>query len=929
MPPRNRLILTALPCANCTPLPNWLRICKASAANCSPSCATSQKTFWQGRFRILPIWVCGVCGAFSDLTDAFLTRLLALACARAGVDAAAPPLALVATGGYGRRELCPYSDIDLTFVPLRDADPRIDRVVRDMFTQIMDICIGKCGLKVGYAYRLLEDCAGLDHQTATGLLDARLIAGSERLFIQFEDAFWDGFNSADFVFTKLAERRRVLARWGSVAPRGGTAVERRGRERLRDAQTAVWLVQAHERLAAARVRGPRSLESLHRAEYLTLDEATRLGDAKEMLFRTRNILHAIGGAARDTLVRTRQEDIAERLGYDRLPAEMQDDAPPVERFMADLYPKMALVRRVAESVMQRVENSRMMLGIGLDCRRSKIVPANGALETDDPLWLLWACELAQKYGLAFGERLVQACEGLLAMKPVLSDPCLAAQIFTRILGKKGQASPILQTMADLGILGWYVPEFGRVMELIPYDPAHEFTVGQHTLNIVRYLDQLADESAAEPPPGQDSEQWAEMRRVMQELGHPEQLMLAALLHDCGKALPGGTHADIGGELAERVCRRLEWDAPATSNVVFLIRRHLLMAETSRLRDLTLDETIQGFAGVVNDSDRLDMLYLLTYADTRAVGEAIWTPVNGRYLQELWQRAAVALQGEPATSGPEERLARARRRMVKDLKLDNLPEDEVTEHVQAMPPPYLLNQELERIALHIALVRRVRQGELVIDFFNAPNATYTELTVCAYDDPRPGLLAKITGVLYAAELSGLSAQVFTRVTERDRIALDTLWVDFRGRQLSGGKQQEVAKWLRAVLLGEETTANLLQRRQSLRQGLLAPKSVTLIEQTGRAGGANGTGGADDGGKTRVLVVHNDLSSVATVIEIAEPDVQGALFWTSQALARLGWNIQSARVSIFHGAARASFYVTGARQHSEDEIRQKLTEALRGE
>ena len=691
---------------------------------------------------------------------------------------------------------------------------------------------------------------------------------------------------------------------------------------LRDVQTAVWLAQAHERLAAARVRGGRSLEALHRAEYLTHDEAARLGDAKERLLQTRNILHALAGAARDTLVRTRQEDIAERLGYDREPAENPSDAPPVERFMADLYPKMAFTRRITESVMQRVENSRMMLGIGLDCRRRKIVPANGALETDDPLWLLWACELAQKYGLVFGERLVQACEALLAMKPELPDRCLAAQIFTRILSKKGQSYPVLQTMAELGILGWYVPEFGRVMDLIPYDPAHEFTVGQHTLNIVRYLDQLADENATDAPAGQDGEQWTEMRRVMQELGHPEQLFLAALLHDCGKALPGGTHADVGAELAERVCWRLEWDAPATSNVVFLIRQHLLMAETSRLRDLTLDETIRAFVGIVNDPDRLDMLYLLTYADTRAVGEAIWTPVNGRYLQDLWQRSAVALQGDAAPSGNEERLARARRRMVKDLRLENLPEAEVTEHVQAMPPPYLLNQELERIALHIALVRRVRQGELVIDFYDAPRATYTELTVCACDDPRPGLLAKITGVLYAAELSGLSAQVFTRVTERDRIALDTLWIDFRGRPLSAGKQQEVAKWLRAVLQGEETIENLLKRRKTLRQGLLAPRSVISIEQADRADGA------EEGGKTRVLVVRNDLSSTATVIEIEEPDAQGALFWTSQALARLGWNIQSARVSIFHGAARASFYVTGARHHSEDEIRQSLTDALRG-
>ena len=295
------------------------------------------------------------------------------------------------------------------------------------------------------------------------------------------------------------------------------------------------------------------------------------------------------------------------------------------------------------------------------------------------------------------------------------------------------------------------------------------------------------------------------------------------------------------------------------------------------------------------------------------------------MQELWQRAAAALHGETAAvRRNEERLARARRRMVKDLKLENLPEEEVTEHVQAMPPHYLLNQELERIALHIGLVRRVRQGELVIDFFDAPNATYTELTVCAYDDPRPGLLAKITGVLYAAELSGLSAQVFTRITEQDRIALDTLWVDFRGRQLSAGKQQEVAKWLRAVLQGEETVSESAETAADHAAG-------ASCAQERFAGSSRQEEQAiwKEEGK-RVFSLPAMIFPVSTASSRSrKPDVQGALFWTSQALARLGWNIQSARVSIFHGAARASFYVTGARHYSDEEICQKLTEALHSE
>ena len=862
-----------------------------------------------------------LCHVLSDLVDAFLSRLLTLSCLRVGVEVCAPSLALIATGGYGRRELCPFSDIDLTFVPLRESDPRTDRLIRDMFTQIMDVCIGKCGLKVGYGYRLLEDCVSLDHQTASGLLDARLIAGNERLFIQLEDAFWTGFNSTEFIFDKLAERRQALAKWGHL-PRVVEPQLKEGAGGLRDIHTAMWLVQARENLAAARMRGARGLEVLQRTEYLSAEEAQKLGEAREKLLQARNLLHGLSGAARDLLVRTRQEEIAEHLGYDS--EEQNRHSPPVERFMADLYPHLAFARRMAEHTMQRVENSRLMLGVGLDCRRKRIVPANGALETEDPTWLLWACELAQKYDLAFHYRLEQACADLLNIHPEVPQPLVAAQVFTRILSKTGKIAPIAQRMAELGILGWFVPEFARIMDLIPYDPSHEYTVGQHTLCILRYLDQLADERENDVLARQAGEEWPDMRRVLRELGHPEQLMLAVLLHDCGKSLPGGTHMDVGAELAEQVCQRLGWSANATANVVFLVRHHLLMAETSRWRDLNLNETIATFARIVDDTDRLDMLYLLTYADTRAVGENVWSQVNGRFLHELWRRTSEALSEQAGADVDAERLARTRKRMVRELKLDNLPEEEVTEHVQAMPPHYLLNQNLDRIAQHIGMVRRVRQGESVVDFYDARDATYSELTVCALDDPQPGLLAKIAAVLYAGELTVHSAQVFTRFGERDRIALDTLWVDFRGRQLSDGKQSEIAAWLGAVLRGELTIKDVLKKRRTANR---VPTALSPTLPTSGMGSALPVSAPFREDRTAsVLTVRNDLSSSLTLIEIEDPDVPGGLFWTSQALAELGWDIQSARVSVWHGMARASFYVAGARAFSEFETRERLTKAL---
>ncbi len=835
--------------------------------------------------------------ALSDLMDALLTRLFVLSCGRAGVNPATYPIAIVATGGYGRRELSPCSDIDITFIPQRDGEAPTDRLIREMFSQVMDICIARCGLEVGYAYRLFEDCGSLDHQTACGLLDARLLTGSTRLFIQFEDAFWMGFNPTDFIFSKIAEREKILARWGT-AVRVVEPQLKEGPGGLRDLQTAVWLAQARGQWAPARVRGQRAFDVLGEEGRVPASDLKRLEHAKDLLFRVRAILHALTGVERDELVITRQEHVATRLGYRAVEVE-GDTIPPVEQFMAELFPAMAVVRRVADQVMRRVGNSRLMLGIGLDCKRRQIYPANDALESDDPVWLLWASELAQKYDLTLSEAVERTMIALVESQPVIAQPQQSAEIFTHILANRGKVYPALQRLADTGILSWYLPEFEAIFNLIPYDPSHDHSVGQHSLLVIKNLENLLTV--------QEPEELNEMRRLYEELPNPEQLILAALLHDSGKAIHSRPHAEVSEEIVTDVCRRLGWSEGATANVRFLCRQHLLMAETSRLRDISLDETIRDFTAVVDDIDRLNMLYLLTYADTRAVGSGVWTQVIGRFLRDLWRRSAAVLSDEEPVGYDEAMLVRARRRLLKDLSLENLPEEEVAAHIQAMPPTYLLNQSLRDIALHIGFIRKLREGQPVVDFLDERETSFTEMTVCTFDDPRPGLLAKIAGVLYAADVNIHSAQVMTRVNVEEHIALDTLWIDFHGRQLAPGKRREVVANLQSVLTGQKTVPEILAQRSARSYRNRGPSYVPQIPLS-------------------VRFIRNDLSENYSVIEVVGPDIPGTFYKAAEALSRLGWDIGSARVSSWHGEARCSFYVVGNRHLSETEAAEKLQEAL---
>ncbi len=830
----------------------------------------------------------GLAQRYSDAVDEIIASMFSLACARAGIapSGPVPPLAIVATGGYGRRELCPHSDIDITFIPAHEGDQVTDGIVKAMFSALMRVVMDAAGMEVGYAYRLIGDCRSLDHQTLCGLLDARLIVGNARVFLQLEHELWPNINPAEFVFAKLDERRSQRAAAGGT-PRTVEPNIKTGPGGLRDLQAAVWLLQARDGLTAASVRGERCWDALIRGGGIAPDDVPSLRAAREFLFRTRNALHAVVGQERDDLVVTRQEDVAAALGY----RDVEGLPPAVERFMRDTYGHLAAADRLWTEIAQRVENSRLFMGLGLDCLHRQLTPANPLLETEDPVWTIHAGELSQRLDLEFSPDLRRAIVALIARGPVTADPSRLAETFTAILASRKPIYPTLQLLADLCVLGWMLPDVGNTLNLIPYDASHDYTVGQHTLYVIRNLDQLRSPNVAED--------LREFQLMMAELAAPEQLYLAALLHDAGKADPDKPHWESGAAVARRVCDRLGWKQAAADNVVFLVEHHLLMAETSRLRDLGLDETIREFTSVVDDFERLRMLYLLTYADTKAVGQGLWTQVKARYLNELYRKAERALATGIEEGGDDAAVSRTRRRLAKELEVEDLPYEEVSEHLEGLPAQYVLNTSMEEIALHVGFVRQARLGTPSVSFHDDRFATFTEVTVCSLDDPAPGLLSKIAGVLYAADLNVHAAQVFTRVHGDERIAIDTLCVDFRGRQLTPGKRREIASNLTAVLTGNASVESVLERRR---------RSIDGDRPLDR------------------LSVRNDVSPRFTVIEVASPEPQSTLFRVSRAISALGWDIHSARLAMFRGRSMATFYVGGAGGTSERAAREALLALL---
>ena len=799
------------------------------------------------------------------LVDAVLRRLFDLAVERAGEPEAEPPaLAIVATGGYGRRELAPFSDVDVTFVPAREDDPYLNVLIKDMFGMVMDVFLYGANLKVGYAYRLLGDLARLDHQTQTTLLDARFLCGDRALFREFRSQFRAHLLTADFLFQKWAERQSVLAKHGGDQAYRVEPNVKESAGGLRDVQNAEWMGEVLCHVSLGRL-----WPALVSQGFVTEDDAAQMVAARDFLHCARCALHVSSGEARDTLTAEKQEAVAALLRYPDTP-----DVPAVEAFMRDYFTHAGTARRVSRKVITRCLDSDLPLGPGLVSACRVLTVADPEAAGGDPALPLHAAELAQAYGLSVGDTLEEGIAVFLRDHPAPPDPALAGRVFSRLLSAGRGVADALDRLQDLGALAWLLPEFGPLMSLIPYDAAHDYTVGAHSLRVVRTLEGLKSDG-----------RHPEYRRILGEVARPETLYLAGLIHDIGKQWADGHHAETGSECAARICDRLGWDAERRDKVVFLVRHHLLMAETSRLRDLALEETTREFLKHVPDLDALNMLYLLTYADTVSVGEGVWTEVKGRFLSELYGRSEMLLaapvtteEGAPPPAGLD--LKRQRERIRKGLAQHNLPPDLILEHTRNLPAQYLLNTPLEEMYLHIAMIGRLRETfEPAIDFKNEYGADYTEIMLCAYDDPRPGLLAKITGVLYALDVNVHTAQVFTREASV-RIAIDTLWADYRGKPLSSHKRAEVQESLRRVLMGEIGVGQLLQDHKK-----------PLKEQTIYA-----------------AKLDDNASERFSLLEVSAPDETGVLYRLTRAVSALGWNTHAARLSVWGSRARDAFYVT---------------------
>jgi [protein-PII] uridylyltransferase len=867
-----------------------------------------------------------VCAALSDVYDRAVSARWRTAAA--GVDA---PLALVATGGWGRRELAPYSDID--FILLHRGDERAAKQVADrLLYPLWDAKVA-----VGHAIREPRATARLardDLATATALLDVRHLAGdpalTEELVRATRATIAPGGNANAFVAELAAEKKRRHDRFGDslylLEPN-----LKQGIGALRDLATALWAAAARWNPSASPpplrargltddtedvVRAPGTalaadvlIESLVAMGHLTRRQAQVLHGARDMLLRVRAMAQLTVERRTDQLTFEIQEAIAPPLFPDARLAVgdvRPAVAPAVEALMRSYYLHARGVVQVADRLLEsaRVPERRKPRIARLD---QTFITWNGEVAVSDPrvfaerpAEMLRIFRVAVAEGLeVYGHTRELIAEQVAAGGTALTGDPTAARHFLDALvdiRDKGQPSA-LEVMHQLGLLNAVMPEWAPCTGRVQHDLYHVYTVDQHQLYAVAMLKRIAR--------GELAEEQAVATTAYRDVRRHHALYLGTLLHDVGKPMGKG-HAEKGAVLTASIARRLGLSEADAQLAELLVRQHLTMAHLSQRRDLADPDVVQRFADRIGDEETLRTLYLLTLCDTAMTNPDNLSAWKDTLMRELFVRARDVLRagGGNKVDTASEQARQSRERVLQLADADGLDVDEVARFVDGLDPRFLTQLTPRQTARHVKLALRQRAAHSVADLAvsHYPLKGHSEVAVIAPDVP--GALAAIAGAFTANRVDVLGA-VVGHADDGRGLALDLFFV----RDLVGSAiPEDDPRWRRL----EEDLRALF--------GKGAPDPAAIDALIARRRPPSGLPPRFTPAVPTEIKVLNDDSEKATIVEVFTRDRVGVLYAITHTLAELGLDISLSKVSTEGEKVADVFYVTrgGAKITDGEEI-----------
>ena len=834
-----------------------------------------------------------------------LIRLLAEFTVQHVYPTAVPTVAeefdICATGGYGRGELAPFSDIDLLFLLPYKQTPRVEQVVEFMLYMLWDL-----GLKVGHAVRSVDECirqARSDLTIRTALLETRPLWGKGALFLELRRKYDKEIianTGPAFVESKLAERDERHRRMGDSR----YVLEpnlKDGKGGMRDLQTLFWIAKYLYRVE--------TMADMVSHKILNPEEAQRFTKAQRFLWTARSHLHYLTGRQEDRLTFDVQTLISQRMGYNDRPG-----SKGVERFMKHYFlvakdvgnltrifcaALEAESKRLPRLALLRVALSRRKEIDGFVLDGERLALRHERQFRDHPVDMIRLFAVAQHHNLDIHPSALRTLtRALRSVGPALRQNPEANRVFLDILTSPKDPEISLRRMNEAGILGRFLPDFGRVVAQMQYDMYHTFTVDEHTLFAIGVLHKIDS--------GDLKDEIPVVCEVMHKIISRRALYVAVLLHDVAKGR-GGDHWTLGAKVAEKLCPRLGLSAEETETVAWLVDMHLTMSGTAFKRDLEDPRTVRDFVELVQSPERLRMLLVLTCADIRAVGPGRWNAWKGSLLRELYLRAEEVMAGSSNLA-----LGRDRRMTAAQAALRERLPDWTAEEYEAWCargyPAYWLSLDTETHARHARMVREAERAHqpLTVDSRIDRNQGITEITI--YTEDHPGLFSRLAGALSMSGANIVDAKIFTM---SNGMALDM----FSVQDAEGGPFAAGEKLARLSAMIELTLSGQLRPREELAKRKPVVGSRTRVFKV----------------PPRVLV-DNAASNAHTLIEVNGRDRPGLLYEVTRALTTLGVQIFTAKIATYGAKVVDVFYVKdifGLKIINEaklQQIRDKLLEAL---
>lgn len=827
---------------------------------------------------------------------------------------AAERMSIAAVGGYGRGTLAPGSDIDLLFILPYKQTPWGEQVVEYILYMLWDL-----GFKVGHATRNIDECIRLaktDMTIRTAILEARFIWGDRPLYDEMEkrfDAEVVNGSSSEFIAAKLLERDERHQRQGTsrylVEPN-----IKEGKGGLRDLNTLFWIAKYHYRVE-------RQAELVKKG-VLTRSEYARFKKSEDFLWAVRCHLHFLTGRPEERLSFDVQREIAIRLSYTQHPG-MKD----VERFMKHYFLVAKDVGDLTRIICAALEEEHvkeprgkgltgMMRRLRSGRKSNTVTPIKGApgfvvennrinvtadtIFESDPTNFLRVFQVADKHDYNLHPRLTRLIrQSLKLVDKDLRTNAEANRLFLSVLTSRHQPEKTLRKMNETGVLGRFVPEFGKVVAMMQFNMYHHYTVDEHLIRSIGVL--------AEIERGNSGDDHPLATDLILTLQNRKVLFVAMFLHDIAKGRPED-HSIAGAKVARKICPRFGLNDAETETVAWLIAHHLDMSTIAQSRDLSDQKTIQDFAQTVQSLERLKLLLILTVADIRAVGPGVFNGWKGQLLRTLYYASEPHLSGGHTKMSHNVAIADAKEGLSK--KLGHWPAKDRKAYLDRHYPAYWLRTEPDRLVTHAELLHQADKDGKQLAFQVIPRAFegVTELNIMAPDHPR--FLSTIAGACFSTGANIVDAQIDTTT---DGFALDTIFI---GRELPDDEDERrrgerITALILKTLRGDERLPEPVSKKGSMKGRVKAFKVATDV------------------------LVNNALSDDYTVLEISGLDRPGLLYDLTRSIATLNLNIGSAHISTFGEKAVDVFYVTDltgqkiANIGRQDIIRERLANAVEGE